>query len=431
MRALVTGQIGLDKKHFLEQVANIAHAQGEDLHIYNIGDMMYREAPDVRPGRILDLPLARLNSLRRAVFRDVISDMANHKNVLVNTHATFRWKHGLFSAFDFDQLAAFDADLYVTLVDNIETVHQRLLRDHEFEHNLKDLMVWREEEILATEILARSIRRMPANQGGAASTDPTDHWPLTTDNSKFFVLSRGRTQPTAETLFRLIFRPNMKTVYPSFPMSHVMDLPDTLREIDDFRARIAQRMIAFDPGDVDEKVLSDLAIRAAQSGKQTLTIYPGDPIKTSHANFGDLLNAPAVAPPVPSPSDHWPLTTDHSSAPIHLKTADLLQIVPDIDGQIYARDFMLVRQSDMTVSYIPELPGTDGKPGKPGLSSGVERELQHAHEHAKDVYVIWKPKKEPSPFITQTANKVFRSVDEAFAYFDQKGYFQPHSLFGS
>ncbi len=113
MRALVTGQIGLDKKQFLDQVAKIAKHNGEDLQIYHIGDMMYREAPDVRPGRILDLPLARLNSLRRAVFRDVIADMHNHKNVIVNTHATFRWKHGLFSAFDFDQLAAFDADLYV------------------------------------------------------------------------------------------------------------------------------------------------------------------------------------------------------------------------------------------------------------------------------------------------------------------------------
>ncbi|HUO10770.1 MAG TPA: AAA family ATPase [Phycisphaerae bacterium] len=387
MRALVTGQIGLDKKAFLDQVAKIAKLNGEDLMIYHIGDMMYREAPDVPHGRILDLPLARLNSLRRAVFRDVLADMHNHKNVIVNTHATFRWKHGLFSAFDFDQLAHFDADLYVTLVDNIETVHQRMLRDHDFEHNLKDLMVWREEEILATEILARSIRRMPTNQGGAAESKPEDA-------AKFFVLSRGRHTPTAETLFRLIFRPNMKTVYPSFPMSHVMDLPDTLAEIDAFRAKIAEKMIAFDPGDVDEKVLSDNAIKAATEGKQTLTM-------------------------------------SINGSPMSLKVADLLQIVPDIDGQIYARDFMLVRQSDMIVSYIPELPGTPGHPGKPGLSSGVERELQHAHEHAKDVYVIWKPKKEPSPFVTQTANKVFRSIEEAFAYFDQKGYFQPYSLFGS
>ena len=396
MRALVTGQIGLDKKQFLDQVAKIAKHNGEDLQIYHIGDMMYREAPDVRPGRILDLPLARLNSLRRAVFRDVIADMHNHKNVIVNTHATFRWKHGLFSAFDFDQLAAFDADLYVTLVDNIETVHQRMLRDHDFEHNLKDLMVWREEEILATEILARSIRRNSGQWSVASgqSTTPTDHWPLTTDHSRFFVLSRGRSVPTAETLYRLIFRPNMKTVYPSFPMSHVMDMPDILAEIDSFRAKIAEKMIAFDPGDVDEKILSDTAIKAATEGKASITVTV-------------------------------------NGAPMSLKVADLLQIVPDIDGQIYARDFMLVRQSDMIVSYIPELPGPAGTMGKPGLSSGVERELQHAHEHAKDVYVIWKPKKEPSPFVTQTANKVFRSVDEAFEYFDQKGYFQPHSLFGS
>ncbi|HVX83333.1 MAG TPA: AAA family ATPase [Phycisphaerae bacterium] len=420
MRALLTGQIGLDKKAFVAHTAAIARSHGEDLQIYNIGDMMYAEAPDVRPGRILDLPLARLNALRRSVFRDVLADMPNHKNVLVNTHATFRWKHGLFSAFDFDQLALFDADLYVTLVDNIETVHQRMLKDHDLEHSLKDLMVWREEEILATEILARSIRRSTAVGGGDTPPSAPGGGSTQHSSARFFVLSRGRTKPTAETLFRLIFRPNMKTVYPSFPMSHVMDLPDTLAEIDDFRAKIADKMIAFDPGDVDEKVLSDLAIRAASTGKQTLTIFPGDPIKTAHTNFGDLQNAPALAPSLAT-----------AAAPLQLKVADLLQIVPDIDGQIYARDFMLVRQSDMIVSYIPELPGPDGKPGKPGLSSGVERELQHAHEHAKDVYVIWKPKKEPSPFITQTANKVFRSVDEAFAYFDQKGYFQPHSLFGS
>ena len=76
---------------------------------------------------------------------------------------------------------------------------------------------------------------------------------------------------------------------------------------------------------------------------------------------------------------------------------------------------MLVRQADMIVSYIPELPN-----GKPGLSSGVERELQHAHDNAKDVFVIWKPTKEPSPFVTQTANKMFRTVDEAMSYFRGK-----------
>jgi hypothetical protein len=393
MRVLVTGQIGLDKKQYLEEVAALAAAHGEPrLRLYHIGDRMYREAPDVPAGRILDLPLSRLNSLRRAVFRDVLADLSGAdapRHAIVNTHATFRWKHGLFAAFDFDQLALFNADLYVVLVDNVESVHARLLRDHDFEHSLKDLMVWREEEILATEILAKAPLPLaggaPPGAGGAAGHAP-----------RFLVLARGRGNSTAETLFRLIFRPQMKKVYPSFPMSHVADLPSTLAEINGFRAKIAQHFIAFDPGDVDEKLLADAAIRAAQAGKAALVI--------AH----------------PAPADGAA-----EAQSLSLKLSDLLTILPDIDGQIYARDFMLVRQADMIISYIPEMPG-----GKPGLSSGVERELQHAHDHGRDVYVIWKPRKEPSPFVTQTANRVFRSMDEAMSFFEAKGYLQSHSLFG-
>jgi hypothetical protein len=89
------------------------------------------------------------------------------------------------------------------------------------------------------------------------------------------------------------------------------------------------------------------------------------------------------------------------------------------------RDFKLIDQSDMIVSYVPELPG-----GMPGLSSGVERELQHAFEHTKEVYVVWKPSKTPSPFITETATEIFEGVDEALAYFDAKGMFGQRNLFG-
>ncbi len=151
---------------------------------------------------------------------------------------------------------------------------------------------------------------------------------------------------------------------------------------------MAKSFITFDPGDVDEKNLADKAVRAAREGLHALDLTV-------------------------------------NGAPMHIKVREILDIAGDIDGQIYARDFILVRQADMIVSYIPELPNPAGGPGKPGLSSGVERELQHAHEHAKDVFVIWKPKKEPSPFITQTANKVFPSVEEALRYFESQGL--PHS----
>src|SRR5690349_8224270 len=98
MRAIVTGQVGMDKKQYLESARDFAGQQGEAFPLYHVGDIMYREAPDIRPGRILDLPLSRLNSLRRAAFKDIIAESRGQKNVIVNTHGTFRWRHGLFSA---------------------------------------------------------------------------------------------------------------------------------------------------------------------------------------------------------------------------------------------------------------------------------------------------------------------------------------------
>jgi adenylate kinase len=358
-RVVVTGQVGVDKKPFLEMVARLAEARNQPVKLYHIGDRMYAEAPDVRPGRILDLPLARLHSLRRAVFKDVLAEVEHADGtVIVNTHAAFRWKHGLFPAFDHDQMCKLDADLYITLVDNVDAVHERLLRDHDVPHTLKDIMVWREEEILATEILANAIR----------------------GHGCYYIFARGVEKDSAESLYRLIFKPQAKRVYPSFPMTHVMDLPEVLAEIDRFRASLAEHFIAFDPGDMDEKRLLFLAEAAAQSGQTRITLSV-------------------------------------NGREVEFDVGEVAGVARDIDAQIYARDFKLIDQADMIVSLIPELPG-----GKPGLSSGVERELQHAYENTKEVYVVWQPKSAPSPFVTETATRVFGSVGEALEYFQKKGY---------
>lgn len=378
MRAIITGQIGMDKKPYLDGAAAFAGQQGEPLQVFHVGDLMYREGPDVRPGKILDLPISRLNSLRRAAFKDIISESRDTKNLIVNTHATFRWRHGLFAAFDYDQVTKLQPDLFICLVDNIEVVHHRLHAEHEIDATLKDCMVWREEEILATELMSRSI-----------------------PDSRFYILSRGRHAPTTRTLFRLVCRPGMRKVYPSFPMSHVVDMPEVLAEIDAFRAALAEHFITFDPGDVDEKLLLDRAIAASKEGKDYLDVAP-------HA-FGGSKSA--------------------SAKPIRVRVREVLDIAGDIDGQIYMRDFKLIDQSDMIVSYIPEIPTASGTEF-PGLSSGVERELHHAFEHTKEVFVVWKPKKAPSPFITETATRVFRTTEEALRYFEENGYFAEKNLFG-
>lgn len=362
MRVIVTGQVGIDKKSYLESVAALGADSGEQIHLYHVGDRMYREAADVAAGRILDLPLSRLHALRRSVFKDILREAADQEHVVVNTHATFRWRHGLFRAFDFDQIEQFEPDLFLCMVDNAECVHYRLQAEHTLDTTLKDMMVWREEEILATELLARAM--------GVGN--------------RFYVLSRGREAATTRSCLRLILEPDMPKVYPSFPMSHVADMPDVLAEIDAFRDELGNRFIAFDPGDVDEKLLLERAFAAMKEG---LDFIEGSMI-----------------------------TDDGERITFPVSVKQTLDCARDIDGQIYARDFLLIRQSDMICSYVPELPG-----GMPGLSSGVERELQHAFEHGKEVYVVWRPAKTPSPFITETATKVFASVEEALEHFRVQG----------
>jgi len=325
---------------------------------------MYAEAPDVMPGRILDLSLSRLNALRRSVFKDILALAQNRKNLVVNTHATFRWKHGLFPAFDFDQLAQFDAEMYVCLIDNVDALHGRLIKEHQIDHSLKDLLVWREEETLATELTMLGC--------GLNRPDPP---------AKFNVLAIGKDNSTAPTLYRLMMQPNMSKAYLSFPMTHVGEEPTILDEIEQFRQTLGERFIVFDPADLEEHQLYLSAVAASQRGQKVMEMNV----------LGQTLQ---------------------------FDVAEVLQVAGDIHAQIYARDFLLIDQADMIISYIPQLAS-----GKPSLSSGVERELQHAHEATKEVFVIWRPDVEPSPFITETATKVFKDTAEAMHYFEQTGYF--------
>lgn len=373
-RVVVTGQVGIDKQPFLQQVVDLGKENGIDLKLCNVGDMMYREAPDVARGRILDLPISRLDALRRAVFRDILNTADEHENVIVNTHATFRWRHGLFPAFDHDLILKLQPNLFITIVDNVDAVHLRLIRDHDIDHSLKDLLVWREEEILATEVMAT----------------------VTRGHGCFYVVARGQSRRNVEAVYRLILSQGgkghegdkrdkgYKKVYASFPMTHVLNLPDIADEIDRFRSVLAEHFICFDPSDLEEKRLHNLAVKAAEE-------------------------------------NHKFIEVDVLGKPIQFDVAEVLSVAGDIHGQIYARDFKFIEQSDMIISYIPADPH-----GKPLISSGVERELQHAHECAKEVYVIWPSNLPPSPFITETANKVFASLNETMEHLQAKGHIKSY-----
>jgi len=358
MIVVVTGMVGVDKKSYLEKVCQFAAERNKEVLLCNVGDMMYAEAPDISPGKILDISMKRLSSLRRSVFKDIIAKVKKAPNLIVNTHATFRWRHGLFPAVDFDQMRQLDADMYICLIDGVIALHTRLVAEHSAEHSLKDLIVWREEEIIGTEMLCKGIN----------------------EKIPFYCLARGAEAETTETFYGLVFDGRTKRAYLSFPMTAVGDMENVKKEIDEFRRLMKQSFICFDPGDLEESNLSQKAEQAGQKGLDYVEV----------TSLGRK---------------------------VRLDLHEVRQIERDINSQTYARDFMLIDQSDMIISLVPSLDD-----GRAAISSGVERELQHAHEAAKEVYVIWMAKQSPSVFVTQTATKVFNSMAGAVDFFKKKEY---------
>jgi len=358
MIVVVTGMVGVDKKSYLHKVCQFADERGKKVVLCNVGEEMYAEAPDIPNGKILDIPMKRLSSLRRSVFKDIIAKAKKAPNLIVNTHATFRWRHGLFPAVDFDQMRQLGTDMYICLIDDVIALHTRLLAEHSTRHCLKDLIVWREEEIISTEMLCKGIN----------------------ESIPFYCLARGAREETIETFYGLVFEDSGKKAYLSFPMTNVAKMENVKKEIDEFRRLMKRFFICFDPGDLEESYLPHYARQAARKGLDFVEVTtPGQKIR--------------------------------------LDLHEVQQIESDISSQIYARDFLLIEQSDMIISFIPTLAD-----GRAAISSGVERELQHAHEAAKEVYVIWTAKEAPSVFVTQTATKVFDNLPGAEEFFKKQGY---------
>ncbi len=223
MIIVVTGMVGVDKKSYLQQVCRFASDKGKKVLLCNVGEMMYAEATDIPKGKILDIPMKRLSSLRRSVFKDIIAKAQKAPNLIVNTHATFRWRHGLFPAVDFDQMRQLGADMYICLIDGVVALHTRLTGEHSVEHSLKDLIVWREEEIIGTEMLCKGVD----------------------ESVPFYCLARGAEEETTETFYKLAFESRHKKAYLSFPMTHVVDMKNVRDEINQFRQTDEKKFYLF------------------------------------------------------------------------------------------------------------------------------------------------------------------------------------------
>ena len=239
MRVVCTGQSGVAKLNYLSQVKELLKkvSSAEDLQIYSVGERMekeyekaFKKKSDI--DRILDLPFVQLSLLRRCVLKDIIHESRSHRNCILDTHAVFRWKWGLFPAFDVDQIEEFEPDFFVTLIDDVDEIHERLQGKRWSGFSLKDIMVWREEEILATDMIAKVVSEKKRKE------------------VPNYILARGH-HPSV--LQKLISQNHLRKIYLSFGITGLTK-PEK-DEVRKFRQRMSELFIAFDPYKIEERGL--------------------------------------------------------------------------------------------------------------------------------------------------------------------------------
>ena len=111
---IFTGQSGLDRKSYFDEVEKIANSEGQKFKVFRVGDIMYDLKPAIGRGKILDLPLGELNALLLAAFERIRREMVAFDSIGVNVHATFRWRRGLIGGTDYSLLEPLRPDMYVT-----------------------------------------------------------------------------------------------------------------------------------------------------------------------------------------------------------------------------------------------------------------------------------------------------------------------------
>ncbi len=352
LKVIFTGQSGLAKRSLLAELQNYAEASGQQVRVFSIGEMMY-EISEAQPGRILNLPLDKLELKRAQVFQQVqefINEHADH-DIFIDTHATFRWEGGLFPGFSVQEIRTLRPNLCITFIADVDQIKMGLAySDFPLNLSLRDIMVWREEEILGSGLAA-----------AIAECDP-------------YVVPR---RINVESLYRLIYKPDDKKLYLSFPISR--NPPKAVaKQIKDFRQRFhdLEDVVIFDPLEVIQEP------RLISALNKTLTKCP---------------NAKRVE-------------VETSEQRVHLDVGELKEIKSYIDSQTRAFDYRMVEQSDAIVAFIPE------NNNEAYHADGVIMEIAYAQYKAREVYLIWPSDENPSPMIKPDIH--FRTIDDAIQFFN-------------
>lgn len=226
MKIFCTGISGIDKKKFWDNVKEFATGKGKELDIYNVGDLIFKNSKELNEGlnqkNILNTDSGTLTGMRGNAFKDIIKDYDKHNNSIINTHATFLWGYVYQNAFDAKYVSEMDIDMFITLIDNEESLEKKLAKTNqwhdEFKLSTTDILYWQNIEVNTTQTLSEFKKK------------------------KHFIFAKN--QPV-EDMYKLIYHPKTEVVYTSYPMTK-MD-KEGRKKIDRFVEELREYFIVLDP----------------------------------------------------------------------------------------------------------------------------------------------------------------------------------------
>ena len=229
---LTTGISGVGEKKYLKEWEDYCVKRGKRVKVFNVGEMMLKHAHScgikLKKKNFLNADKDLLQMDRSAVFGDILADISANSSdydaVIICMHAFMFWKERFYRAYD-RFLKKFSPDMYITFIDDFKSIANRLNQRGEWRGKLTytKILYWQNIEVEVT-------------SGWADFAD-----------KPFFALPTG--QPIS-TLYKLIFHPEIETVYVKMPISHFRE-PEKRAMIDEFIKALDGPFTVFSPLSVE------------------------------------------------------------------------------------------------------------------------------------------------------------------------------------
>jgi hypothetical protein len=194
--------------------------------------------------------------------------------------------------------------------------------------------------------------------------------------------------------------PRRKTVYLSYPISHVP--AELVKDAEEFGHELDAGLIVFNPLAIEDMKLV-YALRDVLSAS-----FPHDGARyTLDEHIMAIANR-----------------MNDSLKTNKISQQQVVRVIEHLSHQTVARDYRLIAQSDMViVLYNPTAlvvkdpeTGDDTDVQKAFLSAGVICEMVFGTANDKDVYAVWPLEEEPSPFFAYNSTKVFKTKEDVVLY---------------